>query len=365
MLVHPSLLQRKIIHFDMDAFYASVEIRDDPDLKGRPVVVGGSPDSRAVVCTASYEARKFGIHSAMSCAQARRLCPQAIFLRPHFEKYQAASQQIHQIFKKYTPLIEPLSLDEAYLDVTDNAGGFFAVKIARLIQEEILAKLRLSGSAGVAPNKLVAKIASDIRKPAGLTVILPHQVRSFMAPLPLRKIHGVGPVTEQRLAAAGLQFCRDIWPYSPEQLQEKVGSLAGWLYDGAQGIDGRPVSADWVRKSLGREETFQRDLLDLNLLERELYPIVDDVADQLLRRNLKGRTITLKVRYDDFKRITRSHTLLVPTDDRKTIGEIARELLGATDAGRRKIRLLGVSISNLLDEEESASGFSPLLRAES
>src|SRR3989338_5154126 len=201
--IHPSLLKRKIIHFDMDAFYAAVEIRDDPRLQGKPIVIGGSPNSRSVVCTASYPARRYGIRSAMSCARAAFLCPEAIFIKPNFEKYKAASVQIREIFSRYTDLIEPLSLDEAYLDVTNNKLGLYAVQIAKRIKSDIVKELNLTGSAGVAPNKLVAKIASDLNKPDGLTIVLPHQVTEFMRNLPLRKINGIGPATEKRLHGAG------------------------------------------------------------------------------------------------------------------------------------------------------------------
>jgi len=345
--VHPSLCKRKIIHFDMDAFYASIEIRDDPLLQGKPVVVGGPPNSRAVVCTASYEARKFGIRSAMPCSQAARLCPQAIFLRPNFEKYSAASRQIRAIFQRYTALIEPLSLDEAYLDVTNNAAGLYAVRIARLIQEEVYATLHLTGSAGVASNKLVAKIASDMHKPRGLTVVLPEQVQSFMGPLLLRMIHGIGPATERRLAAAGLHQCADVWPLSLEELAMRVGDgMAEWLYWRSRGIDERPVQSHRVRKSLGREETFATDVLDMTELKAELKAIACEVAGDLRDHRLKGRTITLKVRYADFTRITRSQSLAVAVDDEQTICDMTQTLLHATDAGRRKIRLLGISVSN-------------------
>lgn len=347
--IHPSLLERKIIHFDMDAFYASVEIRDDPSLKGKPVVVGGSPDSRAVVTTASYEARKYGVRSAIPCSQAARLCPQAIFIRPNFEKYRAVSEAIRRIFRKYTPLIEPLSLDEAYLDVTNNEHGFYAVKIAKLIQEEVFETLHLTGSAGVAPNKLLAKIASDMRKPHGLTAVLPEQAQSFMGPLPLRKICGIGPVTEKKLSEVGLRICRDVWRYSLGELEDKVGNMAAWLYDGSRGLDERPVETSWERKSLGREETFSADILDVTALWDELNGLAESVVSDLHDEGLLGRTVTLKVRYGDFKRITRSQSLPAPVNDVGTIRDIAKSLLDKTEAGRRRIRLLGISVSNLAD----------------
>lgn len=344
--VHPSLLERKIIHFDMDAFYAAIEIRDEPSLRGKPVVVGGSPASRGVVCTASYEARRYGIRSAMACAHVARLCPDAIFIRPNFEKYHRVSQQIRTIFAQYTDMIEPLSLDEAYLDVTNNPQGLFAVRIARMVQEEIFESLGLTGSAGVAPNKLIAKIASDIHKPRGLTVVLPEHVERFMESLPLRKIHGVGPVTEKRLASAGLHNCRDVWALAYPKLEAKVGSLASWLYEASRGIDTRPVETNWVRKSLGRESTFGADILDPSKLRAELAPIASEVASDLREEGLRGRTITLKVRYADFTRVTRQRSLSEAIDDQATILSLAEHLLEATDAGRKKIRLLGIAVSN-------------------
>ncbi|MBI4357342.1 MAG: DNA polymerase IV [Gammaproteobacteria bacterium] len=343
---HSSLLKRKIIHFDMDAFYAAIEIRDNPALRGKPVVVGGSPNSRAVVCTASYEARKYGIHSAMACSKAARLCREAIFIDPHFEKYQAASSHIREIFKQYTALIEPLSLDEAFLDVTHNAARLYAVTIAKRIQKEVQNTLELTGSAGVAPNKLVAKIASDMKKPNGLTVVLPDQVTSFMQNLPLRKIHGIGPVTEKRLTALGLKVCSDVWKYSKAALSLHLGNMATWLYERSQGIDEQPVETERVRKSLGKEETFPIDLLELSSLREELAKLTHAVARHLTEADLKGKTITLKVKYDNFEHITRSQTIEHFTRDEHVILEVTTNLLSKTEAGRRRIRLLGISVSN-------------------
>jgi DNA polymerase-4 len=345
--MHPSLRQRKIIHFDMDAFYASVEIRDNPSLRGKPVVVGGSPQSRGVVCTASYEARKFGIRSAMSSAMAHRLCPNAIFLPVNFEKYRAASEEIHAVFRQHTDLVEPLSLDEAYLDVTVNRSGQFAVKIAKLIQQEIWQKLRLTGSAGIAPNKLVAKIASDMNKPFGLTVVLPEQVEDFMRSLPLRKIHGVGPATEQRLKSLGYVKCGDVWSKTEQELCDQLGDNSGhWLYDMSRGIDEREVCTSYERKSMGREETFAQDLQQLPQILPELRRISSDVAECLSEDNLSGRTITLKVKYSDFETITRRLSLPIATADVDAIFNNAVKLLERTEVGDRKIRLIGVSVSN-------------------
>jgi DNA polymerase IV len=344
--IHPSLLKRKIIHFDMDAFYASIEVRDDPKLKGRPVVVGGSPNSRAVVCTANYEARRYGIYSAMPCSQALRLCAEAVFIRPNFEKYVSASLQIREIFKKYTSLIEPLSLDEAYLDVTNNEQGLYAVKIAQLIQNEIYEMTGLTGSAGIAPNKLLAKIASDMRKPKGMTIVLPGQAIQFMQDLPLRKIHGIGPVAEKRLLSEGMQKCKDVWSYSLRELQVKLGKRAEWLYNSSRGIDERPVEPKRIRKSLGQEETFAVDILSVDELKVKLSDLSHAVSEDLQNKNLKGRTIILKVKYSDFTQVTRRKTFNFPVEKEAILLQIGTELLTGTEAGKRKIRLLGLSVSN-------------------
>jgi DNA polymerase-4 len=354
--VHPSLLERKIIHFDMDAYYASIEIRDDPSLKDKPLVIGGSPQSRAVVCTASYVARKYGIKSAMPCSQAARLCPEAVFLAPNFHKYHKVSQEIRAIFHQYTHWIEPLSLDEAYLDVTHNERGLYAIKIARLIQEQIHDELKLTGSAGVAPNKLLAKIASDINKPKGLTVILPDQVRRFMEHLPLRRIHGVGPASDKRLQQAGLSYCRDVWKRDPDELERLLGSMGRWIWERSQGIDDRPVEVERERKSLGKEDTFATDILDLDVLIKELRALSQEVADALQRRGLRGKTITVKCKYADFHQVTRSRSLSTATDEASLIEEVACELLRQTEAGQRKVRLLGVSVANFEQLEESPLG---------
>lgn len=354
--LHPSLLARKIIHFDMDAFYASIEIRDDPSLKDKPLVIGGSPQSRAVVCTASYAARKFGVKSAMPCSQAARLCPEAIFMAPNFHKYHAVSQQIRGIFQQYTAMIEPLSLDEAFLDVTHNERGLYATKLAKMIQDQIYEELQLTGSAGVAPNKLLAKIASDINKPRGLTVILPEQARRFMEHLPLRRIHGIGPASEKRLQKAGLFYCRDVWQRSPDELEEVLGSMGRWIWERSQGIDERPVEVERERKSLGKEDTFATDILDLDVLIRELKVLAKEVGEALRHRGLRGKTITVKCKYADFHQVTRSRSLLAPTDEAGLIEDIALELLRQTEAGQRKVRLLGISVANFEQAEESPLG---------
>jgi len=347
--VHPSLLERKIIHVDMDAFYASVEIRDNPDLSGRPVIVGGSPDSRGVVATASYEARNFGVRSAMACSRAARLCPGAVFIRPDFEKYRAVSTRIREIFSRYTKLIEPVALDEAYLDVTDNVDGLYAVQIAKKIQQEIREELGLSCSAGVAPNKMLAKIASDLRKPGGISVVLPAQVVEFMRALPLRKINGIGPATEQRLARHGLRVCGDVWEKTAGELAGMFGERMGaWLADRSRGIDGRRVQTSRERKSIGCEETFARDVTAPEILRQELAGVARQLAARMEKRELSGRTLTLKVKYADFTQVTRAATLdgggVFSGGDAGGIYAAALGLLEKTEAGRRPVRLLGLAI---------------------
>ncbi len=349
--IHPSLLERKIIHVDMDAFYASVEIRDNPDLLGKPVAVGGPAKSRGVVLTANYEARKFGVRSALSCYKASKLCKDLIFVRPRFEAYQEASDQIMEIFLKHTKFVQPLSLDEAYLDVTENPQGLYASKIANLIRQEIYDKTRLTASAGVAPNRMLAKIASDLRKPNGLTIILPDKVSDFMKALPLIKIPGVGPVTNQKLQEAGFNLCGDLWNFSHDELAAKYGSLGSWIFSRCRGID-ESVVRDYYgprrkRKSYGRETTFSEDIVDVEFLREKLKTISAKISKKLTSSKVVGRTITLKLKYDDFQRVTRSQTLNVPIQDEEIIFDVVSKLLLQTEAGRRKVRLIGLSISNV------------------
>lgn len=352
---HPTLFKRKIIHFDMDCFYAAVEMRDDPSLKGKPVIVGGSPNSRGVVCTASYEARKFGVHSAMACAQAKRLCPSAIFLTPDFQRYQAASVKIRDIFKRFTDTLEPLSLDEAYLDVTDNPQGLYAVDIAKEIQRLIVEEVGLSGSAGVAPNKLIAKIASDYRKPKGLTVVTPYRATDFMQKMTLRKISGIGPASEQKLARLGLKTCEDVWAYPLATLISLLGQRMGtWLYWRSRGIDERPVQASRIRKSLGKEDTFAKDTNDLNELKAKLDQIAHRVSERLYRQHLQGQTVTLKVKYANFQQITRSTTLAHPIHHPRDILQASMPLLQKTEAEQRKVRLMGITLSKLSSTQQTS-----------
>jgi len=346
---------KKIIHVDMDAFYASVEQRDNPSLRGRPVIVGGDPQSRGVVASCSYEARKFGVRSAISSSQAKRLCPQAVFVEPDFSKYKKASEQIQAIFHRVTPLVEPLSLDEAYLDVTVNLlNEPIASKIAAWIKERIRQETGLTASAGVGPNKFIAKVASDIKKPNGLVVIPPEKVLAFVEKLPVERLWGVGPVTAKRLKEAGLHTAGDLRQRSIAELEQLVGSFAHFLHGLSLGEDDRPVESEWEPKSTGTETTFARDILDTGALLEQLEDQAEGIARDL-RQNLKrpGKTITLKLRYADFKTITRSKTLRRYTDQAQVIYRTASELLlQNTDAGREPVRLIGISVSGLFDESE-------------
>lgn len=342
---------RKIIHIDMDAFYASVEQRDNPGLKGRPVIVGGDPGRRGVVAACSYEARTFGIHSAMPSSRARKLCPGAVFLPPRFDVYRAVSSQVMGIFREYTGLVEPLSLDEAFLDVTENRRGISsATKIAGLIRAEIRDMTGLTASAGVSYNKFLAKAASDFRKPDGLTVVTPERARDFIDRLPIGKFHGVGRVTEERMRSLGILTGADLLRCSEGELVSCFGKAGSYFYSIARGVDTRPVCPVRTRKSLGREVTLDADIDDPGKMKAILAELAGDVAGMLERKRLKGRTVTLKLKYEDFQSITRSITLEAETDSGDEIFRQAGFLLGETEAGARKVRLLGVTVS----------GFDPL-----
>jgi DNA polymerase-4 len=345
---------RRIIHVDMDAFYASVEQRDDPALRGKPLAVGGRPDRRGVVAAASYEARAFGVRSAIPMAQAVRLCPELTIVPPNFSKYKAASDAVFSIFREVTPLVEPMSLDEAYLDVTDNAWHEpLATTVARRLKERIKAETGLTASAGVAPNKFLAKIASGWNKPDGLTVIGPDRIEPFLQRLPVDALWGVGPVTARRLRARGIEKLVDVRAADPQLLRDAVGSLAAWLHQLARGIDDRPVVPHREAKSSGTENTYPSDLTDLDDIRTEVREMAEQAVRWLLRKDLLARTVTIKVRYSDFTTITRSHTSR-PTRDAEDIAVRAVQLLAKTDAGRRPVRLLGVSVHNFRGEQELA-----------
>jgi DNA polymerase IV len=341
-------IQRKIIHIDMDAFYASVEQRDFPEYKGKPIVVGGPPEGRGgVVATASYEARKFGVRSAMPSKRAQQLCPQAIFLRPRFDVYKAVSRHIREIFSRYTDLIEPLSLDEAYLDVTtDKLGIGSAIEIAKQIKQAILDELQLTASAGVSVNKFVAKIASDLNKPNGLTFIGPSSIEAFMEQLPVEKFHGVGRVTAEKMKKMGLHTGADLKQLSENSLRQHFGKAGGFYYRIVRGIDDREVQPHRETKSMGAEDTFSEDLVHTLDMNAQLERIGKIVCERLQRYQLKGRTVTLKVKYADFRQITRNQSFPHPVGDLETIVRAAQQLLLATEPEGKPVRLLGISLSN-------------------
>jgi DNA polymerase IV len=339
---------RRILHVDMDAFYASVEQRDDPLLRGKPVAVGGPAESRGVVCAASYEARRFGVRSAMPMSRAVRLCPDLLIVPPSFRKYRSVSSEVFDVFRAVTPLVEPLSLDEAYLDVTENKWG---EPLGRTVAERLKTVIRertgLTASAGVAPNKFLAKIASGWKKPDGLTVIAPERVERFLHGLPIDALWGVGPVTAARLRSHGIEKLVDVRAIPEDDLRLIVGSLAPWLQQLAHGVDDRKVEPNRETKSASSENTFDRDVKDLAVIREEIDRMARDVARWLARKERLARTVTIKVRYDDFSTITRSLTVLPPTSDEGTIAGRAVALLDRTEAGRRPVRLLGVGVHNL------------------
>jgi DNA polymerase-4 len=337
---------RRIVHIDMDAFYASVEQRDRPELRGRPVAVGGSPESRGVVAAASYEARRHGIHSAMPTSRAVRLCPELVIVSPDFAKYRAVSQQVFAILRGVTPLVEPLSLDEAYLDVTENAWGEpLGVDVAKRLKAAIRETTQLTASAGVAPNKFLAKIASGWRKPDGLTVVAPERIESFLQQLPVDALWGVGPVSAQRLRARGITRVIDIRTADPEILRACVGSSTEWLQRLAAGEDDRPVEPNRASKSSSSESTYAEDLVDMARIREEIAGMARDNAAWLGRKGITARTVRIKVRYDDFTTITRSQSEEA-TSDPDAIAQRALALLDKTEAGRRPVRLLGVAVQN-------------------
>ncbi|CAA7602151.1 DNA-directed DNA polymerase [Acididesulfobacillus acetoxydans] len=350
--VAKQVAERQIVHVDMDAFYASVEQRDDPSLQGKPVIVGGKPNSRGVVSTASYEARKAGVHSAMPLAEAWRRCPQGIFLPVNGRKYREVSGQIRQIFLTYTPLVEPLSLDEAFLDVTASSAIFGpAASIGHIIKERIRDELGLTASVGVAGNKFLAKLASDLRKPDGFVVVPAEGVQEFLDPLPVERIWGVGQKTAERLHGLNVKTVRDLRRLDASYLKQLFGVLGGQLYELARGRDERPVENERETKSIGRETTFGADVGDRDFLEGVLLELSCDVGQGLRREKLKGRTITLKVRYQDFRTLARSCTLAEGTNLDDVIYRETCRLFRAV-ALKQPLRLIGVSVHQLAKQEE-------------
>ena len=347
---------RKILHIDMDAFFASVEQRDFPELRGKPVIVGGKPESRGVVAACSYEARKFGVHSAMPCSRALKLCKDAIFVPPRFDVYREASEGIHAVFRKYTTMIEPLSLDEAYLDVTEQADKLgSATEVAQRIKSDIKKAVKLTASAGVSYNKFLAKIASDMDKPNGLYVIRPESASAFIEQLEIRKFFGVGKVTEKKMHSLGIYTGADLRRLSEVELQTEFGQSGGYYYRVARGLDDRPVRAHRQRKSLGQETTFEGNVTDKKVIWQTLQRIAERLEAMLESKQLAARTITLKVRYANFKLITRSKTQDTYFVSKQDITNILPALLNKTNVGDRAIRLIGITMSNFEKFSEASS----------
>jgi DNA polymerase-4 len=341
---------RKIIHVDMDAFFASVEQRDDPSLRGQPVAVGGSSD-RGVVAAASYEARVFGVRSAMASVKAARLCPNLIFRKPRFDVYKQVSNQIRAIFLDYTPHVEPLSLDEAFLDVTDDLRGIgSATRIAEIIRRRIREETALTASAGVSYNKFLAKLASDQNKPDGLCVIRPGEGAAFVATLPVKRFHGVGPRGAEKLAALGIHTGADLAAKDLPFLRQHFGSFADYLYRAARGIDLRRVRANRPRKSLGGERTFAHDISSGPTLRETLDGIVDIVWERIERAEAKGRTVTLKLKHSDFTTLTRARSVAQPVAQKAEFARIGHALLDEVLPLAQPIRLMGLTLSSLAGE---------------
>jgi DNA polymerase-4 len=353
-------LQRKIIHVDMDAFYSSVEQRDNPDLRGKPVAVGGSKE-RGVVAAASYEARKFGVRSAMPSVTAKRQCPDLIFVKPRFEVYKEISRHIRTIFAEHTEIIEPLSLDEAYLDVTENIQGIpIATEIATMIRAKILSETGLTASAGISYNKFLAKLASDHRKPNGQFVITPKMGPGFVQDLPVGKFHGIGPATSAKMNGLGIFTGLDMRNQTLEFMTANFGKAGSYYYWISRGVDERPVRANRIRKSVGAENTFSQDLVDHEALATELHPLIEKVWRHCEITGARGRTATLKVKFSDFELITRSRSVGV-IDSASDLSSMALELLKQLMPPKKAIRLLGISVSGFNDPEPEDEDQLPLM----
>ena len=343
----------------MDAFFASVEQRDKPEFQGMPVIVGSLPDKRGVVAACSYEARQFGIHSAMPSSTAYRLCPKAIFLQPRIDIYREVSIEIQSIFKRYTDLVEPLSLDEAYLDVTEcTIFHGSASLIAQSIKKAIKDETDLTASAGISYNKFLAKIASDMDKPDGLYLITPEQGERFVEQLPVRKFHGIGKATETKMHSLGITSGADLMQWNENALIKSFGKAGRYYYQIARGIDHRPVRNDRVRKSIGSETTFQEDLIDVDVMLSKLKGLSEKVFLKLLEKELSAKTVTLKVKYNNFELVTRSITREDSVNSTDDMMWILKELIQKTEAGVRKVRLLGVSASKLETIHQTSTGLS-------
>ena len=358
MLIFPLIndTSRKIIHIDMDAFFAAIEVRDNPALKGKPVIIARDPrqsGGRGVVSTCSYEARAFGVHSAMSSKEAYERCPQGIFISGNYEKYQEVGRQVREIFHRYTDLVEPMSIDEAYLDVTENKLGITsAVKIAKLIQFDIWQELQLTASAGVSYNKFLAKIASDMEKPRGLTVILPQDAQTILSQLPIEKFYGVGKKSVEKLHELGIYTGADLLEVSEMTLIDHFGRFGYDLYRRARGISNSPVKTHRARKSIGKERTYGKLLYRMEDIQKELSGLAQRVVQSLGRHQKVGKTIVVKIRYADFQTLTKRRTLDIPTNDEEVILRIATEIVDQVGELDRGVRLLGITLTNL---EEKAS----------
>ena len=356
MLIFPLIndTSRKIIHIDMDAFFAAIEVRDNPALKGKPVIIARDPrqsGGRGVVSTCSYEARAFGVHSAMSSKEAYERCPQGIFISGNYEKYQEVGRQLREIFHRYTDLVEPMSIDEAYLDVTENKLGITsAVKIAKLIQYDIWNELHLTASAGVSYNKFLAKIASDMEKPRGLTVILPQDAQVVLSQLPIEKFYGVGKKSVEKLHELGIYTGADLLEVSEMTLIDHFGRFGYDLYRRARGIANSPVKTHRVRKSIGKERTYGKLLYRMEDIQKELSGLAQRVVQSLGRHQKVGKTIVVKIRYADFQTLTKRRTLDIPTNDEEVILRIATEIVDQVGELDRGVRLLGITLTNLESE---------------
>jgi len=351
--------KKQIIHLDMDAFYPAVEVLDNPALKGKPVIVGGSK-KRGVVSSASYEARRFGVHSAQPMATAMRLCPDGVFLPVRMSRYKEVSEQVFKIFYQFTPLVEPLSIDEAFLDITGSERLLGQAKeIAKKIKQAVFEETGLTVSAGLAPSKFVAKIASDMEKPDGLTIVPHDKVREFLDPLPIKKMWGVGKVTQEALAKLNIRTFKDLSQVPVEVLEEKFGKQGIKMHLLSMGIDERDVTPEHDIKSIGHEQTYLEDIMDKDMAKKEILSLANKTARRMRRENVTGKSITLKIKYNDFVQITRSKTLPKSIDDGFQIYSIACSLLEKTEVGKRPIRLLGVSLSQLsyFDAEKQLSMF--------
>lgn len=346
----------------MDAFFASVEQRDRPEFRNRPLIIGGSPDKRGVVSTCSYEARAFGVHSAMPTKMAYQLCPQGIFIDGDMRKYKAASDEVFKIFYEYTNLVEPMSIDEAYLDVTNNLkDNQSATDLAREILKEIYLRTNLTASAGVSYNKFLAKIASSLRKPAGLSVIKPTQAIKFIENLPIEKFYGIGKVTAKKLIDMNIKYGRDLKALELSTLITHFGKMGQFYYHIVRGVDEREVEIDYIRKSYGRELTLENDTTNLQKIRIIIKRLSIKVAKSLKSEKLAGKTITLKIKYADFKSITRSQSIITPTNNEDVISEVAISLLAKTQAGQKAVRLIGISLNNFPTTNTITPKFEQLL----